>query len=67
MRRDAVVRRFETESRQSTLSNAAPPETVSSGAELPITQQLRELAALHDGGVVTDDEFQRLKARLIDG
>jgi hypothetical protein len=29
--------------------------------------QLRELGALRDSGVLTDDEFERLKARILDG
>lgn len=33
--------------------------------DLPLVQQLRELGALHDAGVLTDDEFASLKAKLI--
>lgn len=39
----------------------APP----SGASDLVTQ-LRDLAALHDAGKVTDDEFATLKAKLLD-
>jgi hypothetical protein len=40
---------------------AAPPPAAS-----PI-EQLKELAALHDQGVLTDDEFATQKARLLNG
>jgi hypothetical protein len=36
-------------------------------AALPITQELRELAALRDAEVITEEEFQQLKARLLEG
>ena len=29
--------------------------------------ELEKLASLHERGVITDDEFQRLKARVLDG
>jgi len=32
---------------------------------LPLTQQLRELAALRDSGILTEDEFQAQKAKLL--
>jgi hypothetical protein len=33
---------------------------------LPLVQELRELAALHDAGALTDEEFRQLKAKLIE-
>jgi hypothetical protein len=33
--------------------------------ERPVTAKLRELADLHDGGVLNDDEFETFKAKLL--
>ncbi len=32
-----------------------------------LSSELERLAALHDKGVLTDEEFRRAKARLVDG
>jgi phage shock protein PspC (stress-responsive transcriptional regulator) len=34
---------------------------------MPLADELERLAALRDKGVLTDDEFARLKGQLIDG
>jgi hypothetical protein len=52
--------------RRDALSAAAAKRDAPSNSTMPITQQLRELAALHDSGVLTDDEFQRLKMKVIE-
>jgi hypothetical protein len=44
------------------------PATVAPSAELPTQlQQLRELGELHANGIVSDDEFAKLKAQLLAG
>lgn len=53
----------------STQNEAAlsPASEASSTIPASITDQLRDLAALHREGVLTDDEFARAKAKLLEG
>jgi hypothetical protein len=44
----------------------APTPTAPAQASSPI-EQLKELAALHDQGVLTDEEFAAQKAKLLNG
>lgn len=48
----------------STAPAAAPPPPASDGGEDRVTQ-LKELAALKDQGVLTDEEFAKEKARIL--
>ena len=43
-----------------------PPPNPSTAAP-DVVSQLKDLAALHDAGKVTDDEFAALKAKLLEG
>lgn len=42
-----------------------PPASPSTSVD--VVSQLKELAALHDSGALSDDEFATSKARLLDG
>ena len=42
----------------------APAGTASPAASSPMIDQLNQLAALHQQGVLTDDEFAAAKAKL---
>jgi hypothetical protein len=42
-----------------------PPTTAAESAADPMIAKLKELAALHQSGVLTDDEFTQAKARLL--
>jgi hypothetical protein len=46
-------------------SQQAPAETPAQAASSPMIDQLNQLAALHQQGVLTDDEFAAAKAKLI--
>jgi len=41
-----------------------PPPAAAPAASSPMIDQLNQLAALHDQGVLTDDEFAAAKAKL---
>ena len=41
-----------------------PPPPPAQGASSPMIDQLNQLAALHDQGVLSDDEFAAAKAKL---
>jgi len=41
-----------------------PPPPAAPAASSPMIDQLNQLAALHDQGVLTDDEFAAAKAKL---
>ena len=43
----------------------APPPAQAPAQSSPMVSQLNELAALHQQGVLTDDEFAAAKAKLI--
>ena len=43
----------------------APPPAAAPAASSPMIDQLNQLAALHQQGVLTDDEFAAAKAKLI--
>lgn len=43
----------------------SPAETSAANQGLDLTDQIARLAALHDQGVLTDDEFSAMKARLL--
>jgi membrane protease subunit (stomatin/prohibitin family) len=43
----------------------APAPTEAPAPSSPMTDQLNQLAALHQQGVLTDDEFSAAKAKLI--
>jgi 3-oxoacyl-ACP reductase-like protein len=43
----------------------APAATPAPAASSPMVDQLNQLAALHQQGVLTDDEFSAAKAKLI--
>jgi 3-oxoacyl-ACP reductase-like protein len=43
----------------------APAATPAPAASSPMVDQLNQLAALHQQGVLTDDEFAAAKAKLI--
>ena len=48
---------------------AAPPppaEAPAGGMSEAVIQQLKELASLHESGVLTDEEFEAEKARILD-
>ena len=45
--------------------NPEPPETIQAPSS-SVAESLRELASLHDEGIVTDDKFKKKKARLLD-
>mgnify|MGYP001829149416 CR=1 FL=1 len=45
---------------------AAAPETIAIDLS-PVLDQLRTLGELKDAGYVTDEEFERIKKRLLDG
>lgn len=44
---------------------AAPPQEAAP-AEPDMTEQLTDLAKLHDQGILTDDEFQAKKKEILD-
>jgi len=44
---------------------AAPPQEAAP-AEPDMTEQLKDLAKLHDQGILTDDEFQAKKKEILD-
>jgi hypothetical protein len=44
---------------------AEPPAGAPSGSGSDLAGQLRELAALHDAGVLSDDEFEQAKQKLL--
>ena len=46
---------------------AAPDQPASAGATPSMADQLSQLAALHDQGALTDDEFAAAKARILGG
>ena len=62
--RDLIIRQADQVRRVALSAADARRETPTSA--MPVTQQLRELAALRDAGVLTEDEFHRLKMKLID-
>lgn len=45
----------------------APPPAAAPAQSSPMIDQLNQLAALHQQGVLTDDEFAAAKARLLGG
>jgi hypothetical protein len=45
----------------------APPPAPTGGISEAAMQQLKELAALHESGVLTDEEFETQKAKLLGG
>ena len=55
--------RLDLESYSST--RRLPPEQPSTLAQRDLGASLRDLAALHDDGSLTDEEFSRAKARLL--
>jgi hypothetical protein len=63
--RDLIVEQADRVRRDALSAAKAKRETVS-GSAMPVTQQLRELAALRDSGVLTEEEFHRLKLKLIE-
>jgi len=44
-----------------------PPAAPAPAAAPDLTDQLQQLAGLHDSGVLSDDEFAAAKAKLISG
>jgi hypothetical protein len=46
---------------------APPPASQAAAAPSPMVDQLNQLAALHQQGVLSDDEFTAAKAKLLDG
>jgi hypothetical protein len=64
-RRIALAERAASESTEAGLGNPSPGSHPSVGG-LSASQELRELAALHDAGVINDDEYTILKAKVID-
>jgi len=46
---------------------AAPDPVASAGATPSMTDQLSQLATLHQQGALTDDEFAAAKAKLLGG
>jgi hypothetical protein len=48
-----------------TTEEAAPPESPAGGPVTSIAAELRELASLRDSGILTDEEFNQQKKRLL--
>ena len=55
------------EQQQAPAAPAAPDPEASAGATPSMTDQLSQLATLHQQGALTDDEFAAAKARLLGG
>ena len=53
------------EQQQAPTAPAAPDPGASAGATPSMTDQLSQLATLHQQGVLTDDEFAAAKAKLL--
>jgi hypothetical protein len=51
---------------QEPVYQAAPPPPPAPAGD-PMVDQLKQLASLHDSGVLTDDEFAAAKAKLLGG
>jgi hypothetical protein len=63
--RDLIVEQADRV-RRVALSSAKTKRDAQSASAMPVTQQLRELGALRDSGVLTEEEFHRLKVKLIE-
>jgi Short C-terminal domain len=63
-RRRPLLRSDDLEQQQ---ASAAPDREASAGATPSMTDQLSQLATLHEQGALTDDEFAAAKARLLGG
>ena len=63
--RDLIIEQAD-QVRRIALSKADAQRTKQSTSAMPITQQLRELGALRDSGVLTEEEFHSLKMKLIE-
>ncbi len=55
------------EQQQAPADPAAPDQPTSAGATPSMTDQLSQLATLHEQGALTDDEFATAKAKLLGG
>ena len=55
------------EQQQAPAAPAPPPPQAPAAAGPSMLDQLKQLATLHQQGVLTDDEFTTAKAKLLDG
>jgi len=55
------------EQQQAPADPAAPDQPTSAGATPSMTDQLSQLATLHEQGALTDGEFATAKAKLLGG
>jgi hypothetical protein len=55
------------EQQQAPAAPAAPDPVASAAAAPSMTDQLSQLATLHEQGVLTDDEFAAAKAKVLGG
>lgn len=62
--REEEERRAREEAEQRSEAAAEPADRIEMSRAL---EQLRELGALRDAGYVTEEEFERLKKKIIDG
>lgn len=46
---------------------AAPPQAPAPAGEGDLIDKIKELASLHDSGVLSDDEFEAAKAKVLSG
>ena len=62
---DFVRNKLETFKHSGGQPSATPPEQTTQGPPTSIVEELKQLAALRDDGVLTEEEFAALKTRLI--